>query len=1131
MRGGRGGFGRGGPRGGRKPVNGNLDVPQAEESFEDQGEIGEMKKKYQPELSMLKDMFPDWSDTDLVFALEEANGDVTTTVEKITQGNVSQFSEVKKTKDRARSKVKDDPTMAGATDKPTMRGGRGRGGFESARGGGRGRGSDRGRGGIRGGRGGHATTNGAPKEAAGTSVPTTESSAWDTTTIPAAAEGGWDTPAADTTKEVAQDAGQSAWGNVVAAEDTPAAASEGMKSSLIPEGAPKKSWASMFSQPKPAPAPAVPKQAPVPAPAPQQPLPAELVASGQVPAAEEEAPEPSQEPEPLPPAPALAEEEPLLAEALPEPSPLASPSTVDSDDLPPPKAPLTEENVENLPDESHAPATQTVASTAGTVDTRMLTPLPTQPAPIGSRPPMGGYAASAYRATGVPGRSASYQRRVQEQQEAVVMPGHNAVDRAAVQFGSMGLNGEAGPDVDEDREEPETQQALQHSPPSQPRTALPPAPKQAQEMAAPESVPTPKQAPGLPPASQQNQQQMQQMQEVTMAPGLGQDQAQMNPNYSQYGRYGQPGMQHDTGAQQQKPYDPFSHQAQPSQYDQYGTQQASQPPQQQQQQQSHAGFGGLSSSSNDYSSYYTSNDQRNAYNQYYGGGYGQQDARGQLGHQDSGLGPQQQRSASGFGAGPNDSAYASQAQQQVSTISSPSDMGTYPHIEEMERRATMQQLDWPTLTQSQLPESKPFKQQCMPAIHPDVQASVAALLSKESPFHPEYQHFPPGKLMADVTKHKAPSSAPLSSPLPAVYLNQPLSNSSNKQAQSRFGEAPGSGQNTPNPPMGGQQQGQQQNAQQSQQQQAMQQQHQQAQGHQQQQQAGGYASAAAAAAAGFPYGHPYYNSPYAQAYQNQFGYSHGGGGSGYGGGGYPSKQQQQQGGMYGGPGGYGMSQQHSYDQHSASPANAGAFGQNQQSSMRSASGMSSGLGSGLDDYGRSAMQSQSHQSSAFGMNDPFARSGSGFGAQSGYGQQSMGGPEDSLKPFSDSKNGPSPALGQPGRPGSAANSAVGSSQHSGLPAPGTQQSGFGGGYPGFPGQGSQYGSQQGSQYGGLGGLGGGHQQAQQQSNMGGQGGYGAYGAGGGFGQTYGAGASGQSYGGYGSQQQQRGGWGSNYGAH
>ncbi|KAI6800221.1 hypothetical protein KC350_g15888, partial [Hortaea werneckii] len=195
-----------------------------------------------------------------------------------------------------------------------------------------------------------------------------------------------------------------------------------------------------------------------------------------------------------------------------------------------------------------------------------------------------------------------------------------------------------------------------------------------------------------------------------------------------------------------------------------------------------------------------------------------------------------------------------------------------------------------------------------------------------------------------------------------------------------------------------------------------------------------------------------------------------------------------------------------YDQHSASPANASAFGQNQATSMRSASGMSTGLSSGLDDYGRSSMQSAaSQQGSAFGMNDPFARSASGFGGQPAYGQQSMAAQEESLKPFADStKSGPSPALGQPGRPGSAANSAVGST-HGGLPPPGSNPSGFGGGYPGFPGSGSQY--------GGLGGLG---QQAQ--SGMGGQaGGYGGYGAGG-FGQAYGA---------YGS----RGGWGSNYGAH
>lgn len=174
--------------------------------------------------------------------------------------------------------------------------------------------------------------------------------------------------------------------------------------------------------------------------------------------------------------------------------------------------------------------------------------------------------------------------------------------------------------------------------------------------------------------------------------------------------------------------------------------------------------------------------------------------------------------------------------------------------------------------------------------------------------------------------------------------------------------------------------------------------------------------------------------------------------------------------------------------------------------MRSASGMGSGLG-GLDEYGRGSAQSTSHQqSSGFGnMNDPFARSASGFG-QGGYGQQNMtAGPEDGLKPFNESKSGPSPALGQPGRPGSAANSAAGTSQ-SGLPPPQGQHSAFGG-YPGFPGQSSQY--------GGLGGLGSHAQQGQ--GGMGGQ--QSAYSGYGGFNQTYG---------GYGAS---RGGWGANYGGH
>lgn len=988
VRGGRGGTSRGGPRGGRKVNGTSTEAATLEESLEDQGEIGQMKKKYQPELTMLKDMFPDWTDTDLVFALEEADGDVGATVDKITQGAVSQFAEVKKPKDRARSKVPAESTAAGATDRPhfSARGARGRGGFEGARGG-RGRGADRGRGGFRGSRGGHATTNGVDKDANGsTSVPTTESNAWDTTAT-SEATAAWDNTPAEPVKE-SVDTGDNVLGTVTAVDPAPAASTQPAKSSVIEQGSAKKSWASMFAKPKPAPAPVPQKQILT-----RQPPPVELDATEQaVPEPAEAAVEPVHETfeQPEPPAEAAGPSEPQAVEpaATPETAtaPVKLPMILDSQALllTSSQDPLTEENVEHLPDESHAPATQTVASTAGSMDSRNLTPLHPPQAPIG-RPPVGGYATVAARLAGAGGRSASYQRRVQEQQEAVVMPGHNAVDRAAVQFGSMGLNGEAGPDVDEEREEPETRHAPQHSPPAQPRTSLPPAARAAQESLLPEAQPqapaqaqpTPKQAPGLPPASVQNQQQIQD-------PSLGQppSQDQQYPqSYNQYARgYVQPqslpGGQQDNVAQQQKPYDPFSHQAQQSQYDQYGHSQQQHQPQPQHQ----SGFGGLSSAPGDYSSYYTSDAPRNNYQQYYGGSYGAgQDSRQQAGQSqphDPTIG--QQRSTSGYGA--NENAFASHGHQQ---------------------------------------------------------------------------------------------------------------------AQSRFAEAPGSGHNTPNPVAASQQQPSQ----------TAQSQHslpQQQQGHGQQH----FPNAAAAAAAGYPYGHPYYSSAYPTAYANQFnGYTQAyGAGSGYsaGQGGYqgkqqPQQQQSQQGNSYGAPHSYGSS----YDQHSASPANVHAYGQNQ----RSASGMGASLG-GLDDYGRSSAQAGSHQqSSAFGsVHDPFARSTSGFGAQGGYGQQSIGGQEDSLKAYDNAKSGPSPALGQPGRPGSAANSAAGNAQ-SGLPPPQHgQHSGFGGGYPGFQGQGNPY--------NGLGGLGG-HQQAQQsqQGQQSGQYGYG------GFNQTYG------SYG------QSRGGWAQNYGAH
>jgi len=84
-RGGRGGLSRGGPRGGHRQTNGSA-TDSFEPSIEDQGELGELKKQYGDQLGFLKEMFPDWTDVDLVFALQETDGDLSTTIDRISEG-------------------------------------------------------------------------------------------------------------------------------------------------------------------------------------------------------------------------------------------------------------------------------------------------------------------------------------------------------------------------------------------------------------------------------------------------------------------------------------------------------------------------------------------------------------------------------------------------------------------------------------------------------------------------------------------------------------------------------------------------------------------------------------------------------------------------------------------------------------------------------------------------------------------------------------------------------------------------------------------------------------------------------------------------------------------------------------
>ncbi|EHK99225.1 putative CUE domain-containing protein [Glarea lozoyensis 74030] len=586
-RGGRGGFSSRGGRGGGRghATNGDHATP----AIEDEGEVGQLKRQYGSKVTTIKEMFPDWTDEDVVFALQETDGDLETTVGRITDGTIAQWGEVSKgKKDRSRSKAKDisaTPFSDSTNQSRPSRGGRA--GFDSGRGG-RGRGTDRGRGGkARGASVAH--TNGSRKE----NEPT--SAAPDTTALDTEKTAEETSKPTESTTNATE---EPSWASSV---PEPVAAAASAASSVIPAGI-KKSWASMFAAPAP-----TPKKAPEnierPAESVKQEKPAEL------PVEEPEAPAPS---EPSPP-----------IEPVSEPTPAPAVTEEAEASITPSHDELTEDNLEQVLDTSAPAPTATAASTtasswdprANATSTPISASQQTHAQPI-RPPPSSGFQASALKATGS-GRTASYQRRVLDQEEAVRMPGNREVDRAAVQFGAFNLNGSGDEDVDGDREEPETRgQPPQHSPVA-PRASLPPATATPQPAAIPE--PAPKQpSAGLPAAP---------------PTGASQQAPPANAQYSQYGRFGQTGAPDQPAAQ--KSYDAFSQQAPSTQspFEGYPNQTSQSQPQQNQ-------SGAFSSAPNEYSQYYTADSQRNAYN----GFYNQQQQYGQ-GQEGPGS---QHRSYSGF---------------------------------------------------------------------------------------------------------------------------------------------------------------------------------------------------------------------------------------------------------------------------------------------------------------------------------------------------------------------------------------------------------------------------------------------------------------------------------------------------
>lgn len=55
-------------------------------TLDDEGDVGELKQKYGSKIGMIKEMFSDWSDIDILYALQEADGDENLAVTRIADG-------------------------------------------------------------------------------------------------------------------------------------------------------------------------------------------------------------------------------------------------------------------------------------------------------------------------------------------------------------------------------------------------------------------------------------------------------------------------------------------------------------------------------------------------------------------------------------------------------------------------------------------------------------------------------------------------------------------------------------------------------------------------------------------------------------------------------------------------------------------------------------------------------------------------------------------------------------------------------------------------------------------------------------------------------------------------------------
>ncbi|KAI7868111.1 hypothetical protein BDF14DRAFT_1796501 [Spinellus fusiger] len=76
-------------------------------SLSDQNDIKKLKSNYGPTLAVLRELFSDWSEEDLLFAIRDADGDLELTIDRISEGHCTQWDEVKTKKTKKESKPKE----------------------------------------------------------------------------------------------------------------------------------------------------------------------------------------------------------------------------------------------------------------------------------------------------------------------------------------------------------------------------------------------------------------------------------------------------------------------------------------------------------------------------------------------------------------------------------------------------------------------------------------------------------------------------------------------------------------------------------------------------------------------------------------------------------------------------------------------------------------------------------------------------------------------------------------------------------------------------------------------------------------------------------------------------------------